>query len=120
MTQRFWISWVQPTSDYRPITYPPNNAIIGYWCSGSSSDMDEEDNDDTDAWILCALVQACNENEAKEAIYKDWPEATEWRFFEPKSNNWLPSDRFPLEDWMKERQPNQVLSNTLKQVKGRL
>ncbi len=92
--KRFWISWYQPTEDYRPLTYPPNNVIFGYWCSGS---VDETN------WTLCALVDAHNVTKAKEVICKDWPEAIEWRFVEQKSSDWLPNDRFPLKDWMRER-----------------
>lgn len=86
---RYWVSWYQPTKDYRPLTYPPNEAILGWWCSGAST--------------LCALVSASDKVEAGAAITKDWPEAKEWRFVYEKGDKWLPGDRFPLKDWMRDR-----------------
>ena len=91
----FWCSWVQKTKDYRPVTYPPNAAIIGWWCSGS----------DCDGWaILCAWVQADSEDEAYKAVKSDWPEIQEWRFCEQKSK-YEASSRFSTAGnaWMQER-----------------
>ena len=90
----FWISWFQPTEDHRPLTYPPNEKIVCWWCTGTRV----EDNAST----LVAFVIGNSEEEAKAAILKDWPEAEEWRFCQEKENKDL-SDRFPLSDWMKER-----------------
>ena len=91
---RFWLSWVQPTEDYRPLTYPPNAAILGWWCSGY---------DNGDRATLGALVEARSERDAKRAVHQDWPEATGWRFVEERPSDWLPGDRFPLDPWMQER-----------------
>ncbi len=92
---RFWISWCQPTRDYRPITFPPNDAIIGWWCSG------EYEGGNT----LCAVVDAKSESEACRTIQRDWPEAAidGIRFCEVKPNDWKPSDRFPITGWMIDR-----------------
>jgi len=90
-----WISWHQPTEDYRPLTFPPNKAIIGWWCSGYHSDGTS---------ILCALVKAGNADAAKAAVLQDWPEAEVWRFCVEKEDAML-SDRFPFTDWMLERLP---------------
>ena len=105
--QRFWVSWVQPGEDHRPLGYPPNDQILGWWCSG----YDSEDNA-----MLCACVVGEGETvgdqmrHATAAIEKEWPEATAaeqnengWRFFEQREANWQPNDRFPLSDWMGER-----------------
>lgn len=99
--RRFWISWIQRTPDHRPVTYPPNDAILGWWCSGYDSD---------DNAVICAAVQADDPGRASAAIFEDWPEAAEdmrangWRFFEhDKGSDWMPGDRFPLADWMKAR-----------------
>jgi hypothetical protein len=89
-----WISWHQPTEDHRPLTYPPNKAIMGWWCSGYSG---------RDA-IICALVDASDEPTAQAAVLKDWPEAERWRFCEARDNTNL-GDRFPLKAWMLERMP---------------
>lgn len=88
----FWISWVQPTDDYRPMSFPPNDSVMGWWCSGSAEN----------GATLCAMVKSDSEQNAQEAIRKDWPEAQEWRFCEPKTDLEL-GDRFPLNDWMKPR-----------------
>lgn len=90
---RFWISWSQPGDDYRPLTFPPNEAICGWWCSGSGER----------GVSLCAVVDAVTQTEAENAILKDWPDLYEWRFCEPKKNGWIPGDRFPPSEWMKAR-----------------
>ena len=88
-----WVSWVQRTYDARPLTYPPNDGVIGWWCSGY----------DTKSWpILCALLNTDNEKDAKKIIKKDWPEWTKWRFIED-CENWEKSSRFPMSKWMKDR-----------------
>ena len=92
-TKRWWISWYQPTDDERPLTYPPNAAIIGWWNSGSSDE----------AWTLCAVVDAISEAAARKAVLKDWPEASNWRFCEPRIPTWRPNDRFPIDGWAKQR-----------------
>jgi len=93
---RYWISWYQPTEDERPLTFPPNEAVLGYWCSGQRCA--------DDAWTLCALVRAPSAAEAQAAILKDWPEASEWRFVNERDKSWRPSARFPLMySWMIDR-----------------
>lgn len=93
MNRLFWISWEQPTEDYRPLTYPPNPAILGWWCSGSGEGY----------FTLCAYVEAENEAAAEEAVLKDWPEIEHWRFCQGR-DHYEPSDRFPVDDgWAAER-----------------
>lgn len=98
--QRFWASWLQPTEDYRAVTFPPNEAIIGYWCSGYGSDKD-----DCAVPILCAVIDAENEEAARTAVLKDWPAWKEWRFIEERNPDFKPGDRFPIDEseWMQER-----------------
>lgn len=93
---RFWISWVQRTEDYRPLTDPPNRAILGWWCSGYDAD---------DNAVLCAAVEARDALQASVLVFADWPEAMHetWRFHKPVAAEWRPSDRFPLKPWMIER-----------------
>lgn len=94
---RFWLSWIQPYEDYRPLTDPPHKAVIGWWCSGF---------DASDQAILCALVVAPSEDAAKAAIGESWPETKaleDWRFCESKRCGWLPGDRFPLTAWERKR-----------------
>ena len=91
---RFWMSWIVAEEDYRPLTYPPNAAILGWWKSGEDMDGNA---------ILCGLVQASDEDSAENAVTKDWP-GIEWRFVNPESDNYVvTSDRFPLSDWMTSR-----------------
>lgn len=94
---RWWMSFYFAGDDHRPLTYPPNKAILGWWCSGYGP---------SDEAALCILVSANSEDEAKAAIAKDWPEAatvSEWRFCEPRPDGWVPNDRFPPSTWMAER-----------------
>lgn len=90
----FWLSWFQTTQDFRPLSYPPNEGVLGWWCTGRQLGMV--------AYTLVALVIADNEELAKNIIKTDWPEAEEWRFCESRTDCQL-SDRFLVEDWMRER-----------------
>ena len=92
-TKRYWLSWIQPTDDHRPLTYPPNRAILGWWCSGDTSKGS----------VLCGLVEAADDAAAKAAVLTDWPEATAWRFCEEHEPDFRPGTRFPLSNWMLER-----------------
>ena len=92
----FWLSWEQPTDDYRALTYPPNEQILGWWCSGTGEDY----------FTICAYVEAKDDDGARAAVLKDWPEAfdrdSDWRIFQEREK-YKPSDRFPPEDWMMQR-----------------
>lgn len=91
-TTRWWLSWYQAGPDHRPLTYPPNDAILGWWCTGQ-----REDDVDT----LCALVQAESEATAWKAVLKDWPDMIDRRFTSERPPGYvITSDRFPLSDWM--------------------
>jgi hypothetical protein len=97
---RFWVSWVEENADHRPLMYPPNSAVAGWWCSGRSAD---------DLAVICAVVDADDERAAELAVLTDWPLAggqhvRDWRFFESKENDFKPSeDRFPPSEWMARR-----------------
>lgn len=93
--KRFWLSWWQPTGDHRPLTYPPNAGILGWWKSG--------ERDDPYAASICALVAASTDDEAWKAVRIDWPEAIDFRFCEAVDAGWRPTDRFPISPWMIER-----------------
>ena len=96
---RYWLSWYQAGPDYRPLTFPPNEAVLGWWCTGSGDHGGFED-----VSILCALVQAESEDAAWKAVLKDWPDMIDHRFIEAVGANYIiTSDRFPLSDWMKPR-----------------
>ena len=95
--QRFWMSWLCTSADFRPLNYPPNAGICGWWCTG-----DDPDGNAT----LCAVVDAPSDGQAFAAIYREWPEAEEyvrefgWRFVEQREPTWIPGDRFPPSEWM--------------------
>lgn len=84
-----WISWFQPTEDYRPVKYPPTAEVLAWWKTGES---------DTHS-TLVALVDAESEEKAKEHVLLNWPEVAEWRFCEDKEDKVF-SVRFPVQDWM--------------------
>jgi hypothetical protein len=88
-----WISWYQPGPDYRPITFPPHDSIMGWWCSGE----DMQGN-----FTLVAHVRAGSMAAARRII-KDkgcWPEAKKWRFCVPTDHNEPAGGRFIPSDWM--------------------
>lgn len=87
-----WISWVQPGHDVRPLNFPPNESVMGWWTTGYTEN----------GQTLCAMVRAASWEEAHSVVLLDWPEAGAWRFCKHSSSPVL-SDRFPLEDWMRER-----------------
>lgn len=91
---RYWISWNQPTEDCRPLTYPPNPAILGWWCSGYAANGMAQ---------ICAVVSADDDDHAATCVMQDWPEAIGWRFINKKPDDFIPGDRFPVSDWMVER-----------------
>lgn len=107
MTKRFWISWIQKTTDFRPMTDPPTPEVLGWWCSGY---MDAGgDSIDLMHAILCAVVEADDERDAQDIIYTNWTgadksEIGEFRFCEEKPDDWKPGSRFPItSDWERER-----------------
>lgn len=87
----YWMSWYQNTEDFRPLNYPPNEDVLGWWCTGWAEA----------GHTLCAHVLAENEEEALKVVAKDWPEA-KLRFVNQRSCI-IPHDRFVPSDWMIER-----------------
>jgi len=95
MKRLWWCSWVSAEPDYRPLSSPPNAAILGWWKSGETADGDS---------TLVALIQANGEGEASASVRKDWPEFDGgWRFIDEVGADWVLGDRFPVSEWMKER-----------------
>lgn len=89
---RYWVSWNSSEADYRPLTYPPPPAILGWWCSGEGDTYH----------TLCAVVAAKSKAEAKRAIAGSWPETKggKWRFFDEVEPDWIPGERFVKKKWM--------------------
>lgn len=93
MNKYKWISWHQPTGDYRPLSHPPAEALKAWWCSGTRGDG---------VAVLVAAVAASSKAEAEAVVLKEWPEATDWRFCEDR-RDLVFGDRFPVSDWMRDR-----------------
>lgn len=87
-----WISWFQPTEDYRPVNYPPTEKVLAWWCTGHTER----------GATLVALVDVDDQEQAEHHVKQNWPEAENWRFCEDKNDKTF-GDRFPLEDWMVDR-----------------
>ena len=91
--KRYWCSWVCSEDDFRPLTLPPNEKILGWWCSGSGPD----------GKTLCAVVEGGDETAVADSIRTDWPEFDgEFRFIDETGDARL-GDRFPLSGWMTPR-----------------
>lgn len=90
----FWISWYETSEDHRPINFPPNESVLGWWCSGYRC----HDN----AATLVAHVQSESEEKAQMVVMKDWPGDKEWRFCNLTDCK-PPGDRFPPSEWSKSR-----------------
>lgn len=93
-TKKYWASWNQYTNDWRPLNYPTNHCIIGYWCSGYAGSTNGQGYPTYST--VCAVIEANSKEAAIAAILEDWPEATHdvWRFFDEKPIDWRPGDRF--------------------------
>lgn len=93
----YWVSWEEVSGDYRPLTFPPNDRILGWWCTGEGPGYS----------TLCAAVKAETEDEARAAVLRDWPQAfvrnPAWRICQHCHGSWDGSDRFPLSRWMRPR-----------------
>lgn len=92
----FWISWYQPTNDYRPIRTDSEN-ILCWWNTGIRCSDDSA--------TLVAHVRAPSVLESKELIQEYWPEADEWRFCEPTTGDRPASSRFTIPEHMEKNYP---------------
>lgn len=61
---RYWIRWVDPSEDYRPLTYPPRTEILGWWCTGYDGNGNA---------VICAAVEAADDNAAFSALRSEVP-----------------------------------------------
>ncbi len=92
--QCFKFSWNEPDTgdgDFRPIHYPPNANVLGWWVTGYGRDYA----------TLVAFVLATSTEEAEDILEKDWPGKKQVRYGEVVSDVSKEVDgRFPLSDWM--------------------
>jgi hypothetical protein len=95
----WWVSWEEVDShdDPRPLHDPPNEAVLGWWCSGFRGDGS--------AAMMCALIAAPSSAALETAIAKDWPakKARVWRFQNEVAHDFVLSDRFQPKEWMRKR-----------------
>lgn len=94
MPKLYWTSWIQPTKDTRPLGYPPNPNVLGWWKTGTR--LPDQ------SGVLCAMVKANTPEDARGFVKVDWPEADEWRFTDQIHTTTL-SDRFEIKPWMHKR-----------------
>lgn len=87
---RYWVSWVQPGPDPRPIYEKDGPVPLGglYWITGEAEDGSS---------TICAVVDAISDVDARSKVTAHWPDHGEWRFIVEKEPDYMPSsDRFPL------------------------
>lgn len=95
MVKLWWISWWQPGEDFRILTWPPPEGVLGYWCSG------ERGEDNTIECSVCALIRAESEDAAWALVTAAgrWPDAGDRRFSQEHDPAKGLSDRFPAPKW---------------------
>lgn len=84
---------MEPGDDPRPLQLPTPDAVVAWWCSGST---DEEQ-------IICAVIDLApiDDGVSPEACLVDllatWWSPSSFRFIEQKPDGWMPNPgRFPV------------------------
>jgi len=86
--QRWWFSWTTG-EDARPVVWPPDEAWLGFWCSGVGDDYAS----------LVGWASAPNAEAVADLVRAGWPEWNgDWRI-EPSVMLDPPGDRFPRPKW---------------------
>ena len=88
---RWWVSWYEPSEDYRPVTWPLPPEVAGYWCSGHEWGGAQRA-------TLCAVVDSESDVAARRVINAAWAHdgSIDWRFCDEQPADWMPpDDRFP-------------------------
>lgn len=98
--KNFWVSWFHKAELGGFELHSP------WWVSGARVVADRFNFDEQrEEPTLCAAVQAVDETAAREVVVSSYdrrPEALEWRFCEPRPDDWTPfSGRFQKQDWMR-------------------
>ena len=89
---RFWVSWFGCWETLGKFTlYTP------WWESGYTFE-------ETERQCICAAIKARDEDHVREIVigsYDDPPGVFEFRFVEPRPDDWSPyTERFPEAEWM--------------------
>lgn len=104
----FWVTWKQPTKDYRPSKpFQTNENILGWWCI-------EEPAGEEPA-ILAALVKANNSRLAKMSILHEWCDLGDWISIQTRDDIDI-GDKYPLDGWMTVRFEQEKAKNVVLQV----
>lgn len=84
----YWISWHQPTEDYRPLTDPPHPQVMGWWCSGY---------DAYDIALLCACAEQSGSDGLRPTFLgsNDWRELHDVQFHSVRDARSLPRAQSP-------------------------
>ena len=86
----YWVSW------YATEANGPYEIHTPWWCTGWRLSDDAE--------TICAALKAKSEHDAMEQIYRAYdqrPDSIEFRFVEPRPDDWSPfDDRFQRAEWL--------------------
>lgn len=90
---RYWISWWGGNDgEPRPFAESEESPSFHWWVTGERFTT-------TDTYSICAVVDADDDQHAKQQITEWWPGVDEWRFCKTKPHYWMPdASRFPVED----------------------
>lgn len=90
---RYWIRFIMEEG-YEPNNSPPGEGVLAWWCSGF---------DGSDKPIICALVDAEDDDHAEELIDENWSDY-DVKTVDRVDDDFIPTGRFNIEeDWSKER-----------------
>lgn len=92
----FWVGWQFKGADWRPIHFPPNEGILGWWKTGEAACGEPTIS------TLVGWVEAETEEAAVALVSEEWDvdlRGGDLRFVEQKQKV-VTSDRFPTKDWM--------------------
>jgi hypothetical protein len=94
---RYWISWWEPSEDADALDIPADMPVrlLGEWDSGHRDVRRVDRREPEEQTSMVALVEAENDGMAQYAI-ESTRTVVEWRFREPRADDWTPGDRFPM------------------------
>jgi hypothetical protein len=94
--KRWWCSWTtEEIGNYRPLTDPPSENILGWWFCGFNKKH---------CAVISAIVAADTKQQAWEFIDLDFPVDKDTRPCQEIPTNYILNEKFfPLSDWMVKR-----------------
>jgi hypothetical protein len=87
---RYWVSWKEPGEDSRPKKIPHPPEVVAWWESGIGEGFT----------TVCAVMDLAEEatEESITTLLEGYWDPSEFRFIEPKDDDWRPANRFPWPD----------------------